>query len=236
MTNEQESILDKVQKLMAKAKGTENENEAAIFAAKAAELLAKHNLDEALLRDHQQGKEEGPIGEHPYEGRVPDRWRELILQGCAKLYFCKLLRHQVGGKKRYTLYGREHNAVVAKLMAEYLIATVKRMARQYSADKATQGDFRRGAGLRLYERLVALYNEQNKPAPASATGTTLPALYRGEENAIDQYIADRFPNLRSARKGKPMKHGAAAWAGRSAADSISLSTQVGGGKARAVLR
>lgn len=104
-----EDILGKVSKLLAKAKGTSNENEAAIFAAKAAELLAKHNLDEAMLREHDKSKEEGPVGAHPYEGRIPDRWRELILQGCARLYFCQLT---VNGR-RYTLYGREHNAVVA---------------------------------------------------------------------------------------------------------------------------
>lgn len=226
MIEDKETILSRISKLMAKAKGTNNENEAAIFAAKAAEMLAKHNLDEAMLREHDASLEQGPVGGHPYAGRIPDRWRELILMGCAKVYFCKLILSKAGGKKVYTLYGREHNAVVAKLMAEYLITTVKRMAREHSAAKAEQGDFRRGAGEQLYHRLLELYKAQNTPAPSSSTGNTLPALYNDEANAVDAYVNSIFSNLGSV-KSRPMKMGASAMVGRSAANGISLNTQVG---------
>lgn len=224
MDLEQEAVLDRISKLMAKAKGTNNEHEAAIFMAKAAEMLAKHNLSEALLRERDVNRSEGPIGGHPYKGRVPDRWRELILMGCCKVYFCKLTS---GYGRQYTVYGREHNAVVAKLMAEYLFATVKRMAREYSPHKAEQGDFRRGAGLRLYQRLVELYNTQNAPPPVVTTGTTLPALYAGEENAVQAYMENLFGGGLKAKAGRGMKLGSGAAAGRAAANGISLNTQVG---------
>lgn len=227
MTNDQEDILDKVAKLMAKAKGTSNEHEAAIFAAKAAEMLAKHNLDEAMLRDRDASREEGPIGAWDYEGRVPDQWRALIVQGCAKLYFCKVLIHTnvFNKKKTYRLYGREHNAVVANMMAEYLIATVKRMAREHTDLRINQQDFRRGAGIRLYERLVELYELQNKPAPVSANPHNLPALYAGEENAVQAYIDEKFGNVK-AKKSRAMQIGASGRAGMDAANRINLNTQV----------
>lgn len=120
-------------------------------------------------------------------------------------------------------------------MAEYLIATVKRMAREYSPAKTEQGDFRRGAGLRLYQRLVELYNEQNKPPVTATTGTTLPTLYRAEENAVEEFIKNRFGNGLRDTKRKGMKLGFGGMAGRAAADSISLNTQVTR-KARAALR
>lgn len=41
-----DDIVRKIAGLMAKANGTENEHEAAAFAAKAQEMLARHNLSE----------------------------------------------------------------------------------------------------------------------------------------------------------------------------------------------
>tara|TARA_B100000678_G_scaffold287994_2_gene295587 strand:+ start:2227 stop:2931 length:705 start_codon:yes stop_codon:yes gene_type:complete len=233
---ETESILERVRKLMAKAKGTTNEHEATIFAAKAAELLAKHNLDEAMVREHEAKGEQGPIGSHDYNGRIPDRWRELIAMGCAKLYFSKLTVNTAGGKRVYTFHGREHNAKVAMLMMEYLIATVKRMAREYSPTKREQGDFRRGAGQRLYERLVELYDQQNAPPPASDRNPmNLPALYAGEQKAIDEHIAKSVGKLRPATR-KGMKMGTGAAAGRSAANTISLNNQVARSRSAGAIR
>lgn len=218
-----EDILDKVAKLLAKAKGTNNENEAAIFAAKAAELMARHNLDEAMVAEHTGRDARGPIGGHNYDGRVPDRWRELILQGCAKLYFCRLTCTR-GHKRFYTLYGRQSNATVAKLMADYLFATVKRMAREYSEDKARQNDFRKGAGIRLYQRLVELYNTQNIPVASGNNPDNLPALYEAEDKEIVAWMDE---NLNLKPGPKPMRLGLGALAGQQAADGINLTTQVG---------
>jgi hypothetical protein len=147
--------------------------------------------------------------------------------GCAKLYFSKLSVRTGGSKRVYTFHGREHNAKVAMLMMEYLIATVKRMAREYSPTKREQGDFRRGAGQRLYERLKEMYDAQNAPPPASDRNPmNLPALYAGEQKAIDEHIANSVGKLRKVNR-KGMKMGTGAAAGRSAANTIRLNTQVG---------
>lgn len=188
-----DDILDRVSKLLAKAKSTTNEHEAAIFADKAAELLAKHNLDEAMLRARDSDREEGPIGVHPYQGRSPDRWREA-------------------------------NAKVAMLMADYLIATTKRLAREHSPHKLDQDDFRRGCGLGLYNRMIAMHAEKATPA-SGPTGTNLPALYNSEAQAISEWMATVL-NVGKARKSRGMRIGAAGAAGREAAGRISLNTQV----------
>lgn len=218
-----EAIMDKIAKLLAKAKGTTNENEAAIFAAKAAELLAEHNLTEAMVAAREANRD--PIGEYLYEGRIADRFRELILMGCAQLYFCKLTKSSNG--RRYTMYGREHNARVAAAMSEYLIATVKRLAREYSPSRVDQRDFRKGAGLRLYERLKELYKANM--APVAASGSNLPALYNSEAQAVQEYINKQLGPLRS-QKARPMRMGYGAMMGRAAADKISLNTQLGAEK------
>jgi hypothetical protein len=220
-----EAIMDRIAKLLAKAKGTNNEHEAAVFAAKAAEMLAEHNLTEAQIAAR-DAEDLGPVGEHKYEGRVPDEWRRQILNATAHLYFCKLLWNRGAAKAAYTFrfVGKEHNAKVAAAMGEYFIATVKRMAREYSGARSDQNDFRKGCAARLTERIWALYEEKKGARQSNvANSGNLPALYDSEALAIKQFLEGM--RVRS-RTSKELRYGAHGWAGREAGDRISLHTQV----------
>lgn len=224
MSPETTALLDTIAKLKAKAEGTNNEAEAALFAAKVAELLAKHNLDEAMLRARDADREQGPLGKHPFGQRVPDAWRERILIGVAKLYQCQTMFHRKGSavdQWSWQIVGREHNAIVAKAMAEYLFATVKRMAREYSPVSREQKDYRKGAGDRLYHRLWTMAEEQRKPTSSSgdATGTALMVVT--EDQAIAEYLGDIKQS-----KGKGHKYGEASYDGYEEAGRIGLNTQV----------
>lgn len=221
MSVETDLLLDRIAKLKAKAEGTSNQAEAELFAAKVAELLAKHNLDEAMLRARDATREQGPIGKHPFSARVPDAWRERIVLGCAKLYQCQAIFYKVNGKvnpRSWEFVGREHNAVVAISMAEWLIATVKRMAREYSPISAEQKNFRKGAGDRLYRRLWEMAEAQRAPE-GSGDGTAL--MLRTEDQAIGEYLGDI-----NQSKMKSHKHGRGSQEGWDAAGSIGLSPQV----------
>lgn len=219
-----DALLDQIAKLRAKAEGTNNPHEAELFAAKVAELLAKHNLDEAMLRSRDAEREQGPIGEHPFGLRVPDAWRERIMAGVAKLYYCKLLytrrRSGQADARSWRFVGREHNAIVAKAMAEYLFATVKRMAREYSSERSLQSNFRKGAGDRLYNRMLELAAAQRAtPAAGAGDGTALMVLTE------DQALADYLANTPTG-KSRSHKHGAGSHAGWEAGGRIGLNTQV----------
>lgn len=218
------AILSKIAKLRAKAQGTDNKNEAEIFAAKVAELMAEHNLEEAQLNARTNGS--APIGDHTFTGRAPDRWRELIVMGCAELYWCKLyIKHTGRGKRQFVFCGREHNAVVAMAMTEYLFATVKRMAREFSPNRATQTDFRKGASLTLYSRMVAMAKAQRtEPSTVKGRGN-LPVVVEQEQVALASYMADK--GLGQARRGKGMRMGVAGGiAGKAAGNRIQLNKQV----------
>lgn len=222
MTPETEALLDKIAKLQAKAKSTSNEAEAELFAAKVAELLAKHNLDEAMLRARDAEREQGEIGEHPFGLRVPDAWRERIVVGVARVYFCTCIYSKRGGKvdqRSYRFVGREHNAIVAKAMAEYLIATVKRMAREYSGDRLLQNNYRKGAGDRLFNRLEEMAKALRADQPKGGDGTAL--VVRSEDIAIREYLGD-VPSS----KGRAHKHGHGSQAGWNDAGDISLNMQI----------
>jgi hypothetical protein len=219
-----DNILDRISKLLAKAKSTTNPHEAGIFADKAAELLAKHNLDEAMLAERDAEREEGPIGRHQYPGRSPDRWRELILMGYAELYFCKLIISRKSRKKGHEFIGREHNVKVAILMAEYLIATTKRLAREHSPHKADQTDFRKGCGLTLYERMKKLAQSE-QAIPDAPSGQNALVLRNNEATAIEEWMFANM-NLGRAKKSKAMRIGASGAAGMKAGHTVSLNRQV----------
>lgn len=222
MDAENEAIAATIAKLLAKAKGTNNEHEAALFAAKAAELLARHNMTEAMIAAR-EGGDNDPIGGHRMNRKSVAKWRRYIAAGCAELYFCKLVSY--GSQLEFV--GKTHNAEVAMSMCDWLCSVVVRMAREYTDDRLSIEDFKRGAGSRLYQRLHALYLQQNPPAPTpEQTGTGLPALYKNEAQKVQDWMDEEYGPLRS-RKSRALKiRGGAGAAGYDRAGSINLSTQV----------
>lgn len=223
MSPETLAMLDRVAKLRAKAQGTDNEAEAAIFLAKVAEMLAKHNLDEAMLDARDSDREQGPIGRHNFGQRVPDAWRERIVTGVARVYFCKITFGLKNGKADphdWRFNGREHNAIVAMAMAEYLFATVKRMAREYSPISREQKNFRKGAADRLYNRLYKMAEDARPKGPIPESNRM--ALMVIDE---DRAVADFVGNVKSI-PNKSHRHGAGSSAGWEAGGSIGLNTQV----------
>jgi len=222
MGAENEAIAATIAKLLAKAKGTNNENEAALFAAKAAELLARHNLTEAQVAAR-QGSDNDPITEQRMNRKSVAKWRQTIAQGCAKLYFCRVLFY--GSQVEFI--GKAHNVEVALSMTDWLCSVVVRMAREYTSDRLGIEDFKRGAAIRLYWRLDALYQQQNPPAPTpEQTGSGLPALYAGEAQAVQLYLDERYGEIKKRKnRGLTIRGGAGA-AGYDRAGSIGLNTQV----------
>ena len=228
-----EAMLDKVAKLRAKANDAAvTEAEAALFMAKVAELLAQHNLTEAMLNARDASREQGPIGTKPFGQRVPDAWRERILMGVARLYYCRVTFGMKGSKANphdYRLSGRDHNVVVAAAMAEYLFATVKRMAREYSPISREQKDYRKGAGDRLYRRLWDMAEAQRRPIAADpSNGVALMVI--SEDKALDDYLGDI-----KSYKAKGHRYGESARDGWEEAGNIGLNTQVAETRAERML-
>lgn len=224
---DKEAIMARIAKLIAKAKGTTNENEAAIFMAKAAEMLAEHNLTEAMLRAREAGKDD-PFVHGQYanpRGATAWPWHGRMMNALSKAYFCQCVRDQKG---KFNFFGREANVAVANHMAEYLIRTILRMAREYTADLTTQEDFKRGAVSRMAERLLEIYKSQAGPENLPVVvdnPNNLPALY-STELALARDFAQGFYGGLKKGKGRLILKGEGALAGRAAAERISLNKQV----------
>lgn len=122
------SIIVKIKALLAKAAGTDNEHEAEVFLAKAHELMEKHQLESLDLET------DDPIAEEKvYPRNNPDGvdWDFTLLFSVARYFGCKAIRLNQRPKGFIMgLIGRESARVTATEMHLYLIAEVKRLAKQ----------------------------------------------------------------------------------------------------------
>ena len=169
MTEEKESVLKRIQKLLQMS--TENgasENEAMLAADKAQKLLQEHNLSIADIKDDSQVE---PMESEDVEVDR-DLWKGYIRNATAKLYFCstyfttKLDTHYKRVKV-VTFVGRKSNLMVATEMCKYFINTVERLAdeefREVPGSRAAINKmahaFKQGAASKLSSRLKKRYEE-----------------------------------------------------------------------------
>lgn len=234
-----DKIIDRIRKLLAKANDPAvNENEAAIFAAKAQELLEQHNI--SLLDVSEEEKKQG-IGRYTWAPKYAgERWRKLVATWAARVYMCKLINTKMkveirGGKldwrPAYILVGRKVNVEIAKSMIDYLFATVVRLSKNYSKVRKERQLFEAGCGLRLAMRLHAMYEASAKNPAKNNSGSNLPALYSQELALVDDWIEENIENVKNRKSFKmpDLDHIHSA-NGAAAAEGISLNSQVEGGK------
>ena len=239
MLTNKEKIVEKIRKLLALA-SSPNENEAMSAMEKAQTLLAEHNLNESDVKEEVSKI----IIKMTKTDSVP--WKRTIAHALASLYFCdywygfnyKRNPNRAEGHTRYDdhkFVGKEHNVDVAIMMFQYLIEAVERLA-NVGAKKQPYGknqyltSFRKTAAgtlsARLRERLRAARAGEVK---SSTTGTTLPAL----APLYDQAMAEIKPyvptTLGKSRASIAPSSGAGVIDGRTAGETISIDSQIGGG-------
>lgn len=115
--------------LLAKARGTDNEHEAASFMAKAQELLEQHQIDMGELVDgddpvvHSTGLDS--------EGKWMPSWHRHLYRALGHLYGCKSVRTRGWGAQswRQELVGRESAIVTTDLMFPWIVSECNRLGR-----------------------------------------------------------------------------------------------------------
>lgn len=235
MTTDETPLMRKIRLLMAKAAGTNNEHEAASFAAKVQELLLQNGLSASDIRSADAGQKAEQVAEHDSvnaKSFLKSPARKVLLHAVARFYMCQTLRW---GNERLVFVGKRANAEVAGEMMEYLLSTTLRLSNTYAVGKgnAARIDYRKGCMLRLAERLNELRTQRESEAKQPAAGgSNLPVLFVGESQLVQQYM-----NSLNLRRGRPLrvKEGLHAAEGRRGANGISLAPQVGqGAKQRAI--
>ncbi len=187
-----DKILNKIEKLHAKAQGASTEAEAEAFAAKVQELLDKYNLEM-----HQVIKAAADFEvtqDHYIEALDFPHWKRSVALATAELYYCRLLiltapikeGHRITPRVRLIFAGQEHNARVAKSMGEYFFDSVHNMGKQAYDDQFKRLHFEHGCGTRLASRIFAKIHERKDSK--SANTDNLPAVINQELAYIDDFL------------------------------------------------
>jgi hypothetical protein len=163
MTAARDKVVDRIRKLLALSQSS-NEHEAASAAARAAQLMAEHQVCEASLEELDE-----PILSSVLDagGRLPS-WKRTLAIGCARGLGCEayLRRERTGEREQgqVVVVGTPAAQSAVAYMYGYLVREVERLADQAFEARARQGTrrgarhwkgaFRLGAAAEIRRRLI----------------------------------------------------------------------------------
>lgn len=202
-----DNVISRIQKLMAlTAERGASEAEAQLAAEHVQRLLAEHNLSMSAVE--RRGGSTGADGKRTREGvdrRQVYKWQRSLMAHVAELNFCKALTKwkRAGWSKAdifdgYDLIGRESNVVSARLMFDYLLEAIERLARIEVNNDPSQyftryaHSFKEGMADRLMERLADKRKRMMKEQEAKAREDAMRAKHPGaaSSNALVVLLRD----------------------------------------------
>lgn len=235
--NNENSILDKIKKLLAKAEGTSNEQEAEAFAAKATELMFKYAISDEALHDGEDMQGVGYVEMTiPHLGKF---WRQKanLANAIAKNNRCEAIYMQNVYPAKIRVYGYPSDRLFVEML--YTNLCIEMLAHMFEAqEKVTaktgksesfQNAFCAGFVERVGERLRQQKAQDMREAQ-EAGNSNLPVLRKREVEAREAMDSD-FPKTGTLRRGS-YEHTVGKGMGRQAGDRVGTgATQVGGQRA-----
>ncbi len=216
-----EKIKTRIAALLAKAKGTDNEHEAAAFIAKAEEMLEAYQIDLSELGDASD-----KVRHHTgLDGtKWVASWHRHLYRALAQYYGCKTVKNQVVGGWRQEVVGRESAIVTTDLMFVFIKGECNRLGRQLHAEGGapTDANGARLVGNALVTRIFTLIAERKRRDEQAPTT-------KAAQNSLivlDQVVAlyeQLFPET-TTHKGRATSTSATA---RELAATIGLNRQAG---------
>lgn len=196
-----DEVISKVRKLFELSR-SENENEAALAATKARELLSRHNLEMAdLPADEVKGAVE--ITEAFVEtGRVLRNWvKGLILHVCRGFECQHVLRRRPGANPQLSFIGTRTDAQVAAYTFGFLVRELMRLSdmalpdlkRQHRGWKTAsiRQSYLTGAVMRIGERF-----EEHADRIRAKEQVVCKDLILAKEQMIDRYMEQKIGPVR----------------------------------------
>ncbi len=144
-----DAIIKRIEALLNNEGRTEEE--AAVYTAKAQELLEKHNLEMADLGKSKRGAHGDPRKDNKRKGGLY-KWQRDLWENVSKLNFCHYL--SIKGLERGSTYehriiGSHVNVLATEQMSQYLQSTIERIAQQWAKDR----------GINVFKREAIAYRE-----------------------------------------------------------------------------
>jgi hypothetical protein len=210
-----EKILDRLVKLIEMSKrGTEHEAE--IAAQRAAELMAKHQIDAATVEAQLSGKAKKPDLER---GRVDadneaapsrvERWHSVLLAAVAEACGGRAWMHGKGRKQMFFMVGPKGAVDSAKYLYAMLEKDVNRLSREAGRrHEQPSNAWRRAYALGMSSKISHRLMEGRKAAMSQATSTAL-VVVDATKRAIDD-VLDAM-DLRQQKRGAQKRPDAMTW-------------------------
>jgi len=248
----QERALRRIRGLLDKAGSTSFGAEADALYDKAAELMAKHRIDAALLEATRSPPDRSPVVERPVDlgsGQYV-RARLQLIHHVATNHGCRLLTHTTRDGRVATVVGLQDDGERVELLYTSLLLQATRLAgvawaehragavekasrhrgrRSTTSQVAWKREFMFGFGARVGERLAELAQlAARQPAPvgtAGAGGTSVAVVLADRSTRVDEWLTRAYPRVRSLAPAAGFTgHGGLA-AGRSSADQADLGSR-----------
>lgn len=234
------SILARIKKLL-DLSNSSNENEAALAAAKAQELMFKHNLEISQVENIDLRPDE-KVDEHNFDldagvSKVAN-WRSWLFSNVAKTSLCKAYFHRSyrGYGKQSKVYGRiigrKSDVEVAQYTYTWLTNELERLSREYMANQIywDQYDSRKmrrswleGAAMGVIAQLNEQFNARKRETEAST------ALVVVRDREIQDWMENNGLQLRHSSSSVSQQDRNAYSAGFKTGSTMSVRKGVSGG-------
>lgn len=212
-----DDLIDTIRRLLALGQSP-NEHEAAAALAKAAELLARHNVtQEDLTARSIAGDWTEETVDHAT--RQPAGWRQL----CAivrEFFFVDVIRHrQDDGRTKLIFFGRSHHCQIARYVFGYLRQQFHSLAAARRIPRKDRDQYYTGLAMSIVAKL-----RDAQKARQAAGDNSLVALANELEAAADRFYG-KLKNDRCKVKD-PCATNGALWAGMHDGRQINIATAI----------
>lgn len=240
-TTDTDPVLRRVRALLDQAESTPFPSEAETFAAKAAELMARHRIDHAMLDTARNGPDRGGVVEAEVElGRGQYvRARLMLLGVIADAYDCRLLSSSRPDGRMGHLVGHAADVEHVTLLYTSLLVQATRAATAEAVPRGHSGvAFRRGFLLgfaqRVGERLAVQMADAVRETDGVDEGSGSVALVLADRRTgVDRWIDEHYGRVGTLGPAAPA-NSAAAGRGASAGDRADIGTTPVGATPRAL--
>lgn len=224
MNAPENKIVGRVQALLAKAESTEFPEEAEALIAKAQELMTRHSIDEAVAQQRRAAGTKPSMRKLRVEAPYARAKVTLLTQ----IGHTNLVQVVFNDNYVATLFGFDADLDNVELMfASLLVQATSEMVRTYSDDVGAQKAAFRRAFLVAYARRIGQRLQEARAAAEAAAetelGMALVPMMEARRAAIDERVAEEFPQLRTSYSR--ISHAAGYRAGTAAADRADLGGQ-----------
>lgn len=212
-----DTVLRRIRGLLDQAENTPYPDEAETFAAKAAELMARHRIDRATLE--RSSRDQSQIVELDIElGRGQYvRARLSLLGAVADAFDCRLLSSSgPDGRTGHVIGHPDDVDQVAMLYTSLLVQATRAAAREQVPRGHGGVTFRRGfligfanrVGVRLAAQMASAIDDSDAGSRTGAEQSVALVL-ADRRTAIDGWVNDRYGRLGRLGRAAPVSFGAA---------------------------